>query len=121
MNTIRFGERVKFFRQRAGMTQAELSEKIGKTPHHITQIERGISLPSVPLLYDISQVLGVPIDCFFMDSDRMYATYSALRGVDLLQTYNSEELARVAQIVESIRGLLNDQPEQPELWEKKEK
>lgn len=121
MNAIKFGERLKYFRRQAGLTQMELSERIDKTPHHITQIERGLSLPSVPLLYDLSQVLGVPMDCFFLDDheyQRMSQAYKSLVQSACIEKYDQSETIKTAEIVESIRGLLNQPSDEPDLWEK---
>ena len=77
------GKRVKYFRERAGLTQAELAEQVGKTAHHITQIERGIVLPSLPMFYDIAKVLGVPTDSFFMDHDELCAQSVSYTHLDV--------------------------------------
>lgn len=96
------GKRVKYFRERAGLTQAELAEQVGKTAHHITQIERGIALPSLPMFYDIAKVLGVPTDSFFMDHDELCAQYALLEQVQRLDQYHHEDVIRAFEIVHSI-------------------
>lgn len=120
MDSFRLGKRIKFFRQKAGYTQEKFAELICKSKNHITQIERGKSLPSVPMLYDMSQVLQVPMDCFFMDDDRMYAEYAAVRFEHVLDRFTDEQLISYAEIQQAIHGVLHKETEDPDLWEKEE-
>lgn len=49
-------------RERRGMNQAKLAEKAGITPAAISQIEKGLRIPTIPVLQKIANVLGVSID-----------------------------------------------------------
>jgi len=49
-------------RERKGMNQAKLAEKTGITPAAISQIEKGLRIPTIPVLQKIANVLGVSID-----------------------------------------------------------
>ncbi|WP_052446694.1 helix-turn-helix domain-containing protein [Candidatus Soleaferrea massiliensis] len=118
MNAAKLGERIKFFRNKSGLTQAKLGELIHKSTNHITQIERGLNLPSVPMLYDISQVLQVPIDCFFLDDERMYLEYSAVKMSCILDKFNNEKLVSYVEIEQAIHGVIDDADETPQLWDK---
>lgn len=46
MDTEAIGGRIALFRDRAGLTQAALAEKIGCTPKHISVMERGVMTPT---------------------------------------------------------------------------
>lgn len=52
-------ERMKALREAAGMTQAELGEKVLVTHNMICQIEKGRKEPSLTLLKVIAAALGV--------------------------------------------------------------
>ena len=119
MNAAKLGERIKFFRNKAGITQARLAELIQKSVNHVTQIERGLSLPSVPMLYDISQILQVPIDCFFIDADRMYAEYAAVKMSNVLDYFENDKLISYIEIQQAIHGVIKENDQAPELWERK--
>ncbi len=56
----KFSKNLKFFREKAGMTQAQLAEELDITPRYIQQLE-GKSVPNVRLntLEQIAKVLGV--------------------------------------------------------------
>lgn len=120
MDKLKLGERIRYFRKKAGYTQEAFAEKLEKSQHHITYIERGKSLPSVPMLYDMSQVLQVPIDCFFMDDDRMYAEYAAVRFEHVLDRFTDEQLISYAEIQQAIHDVLHKETEEPDLWEKED-
>jgi len=48
-----------------GLSQEELAEKIGKTPSFVGQIERGVSLPSLETLSQITRLLTIDANLFF--------------------------------------------------------
>lgn len=58
-----FGERLRQARKTAGLTQAELAERVGlKTYNAIAQYERGINDPSLPTLFRLATTLNVKTD-----------------------------------------------------------
>ena len=63
------GLRVKAARQQRGLTQAQLAEAIDKAFETISNIERGKTAPNFSTLYDISNVLGLPMREFFEFED----------------------------------------------------
>jgi transcriptional regulator with XRE-family HTH domain len=67
MSTLRrqVGAMVRHHRERIGLTQAELADRIGKSIETIGRIERGAVAPSFETLSDFSNVLEVPVREFF--------------------------------------------------------
>lgn len=61
------GRRLAAHRGARGMRVAELAREVGVTPSLISQIERGLSRPSVSTLFAIAQALDVPVDAFFRE------------------------------------------------------
>lgn len=58
-----FGSRLRQARKTAGLTQAELAERVGlKSYNPLTQYERGISDPSLPTLFRLATALNVKTD-----------------------------------------------------------
>lgn len=53
------GERVRTARTASGMTVRELARRIGVSPSHVSQVERGIGAFSVPALYAVARELDV--------------------------------------------------------------
>lgn len=61
----RVGLRIKTIRKELNLTQEELAEKIDRTKDAVSNLERGLSLPSFETLETMSKVLDVPIHDFF--------------------------------------------------------
>jgi transcriptional regulator with XRE-family HTH domain len=59
------GLRVKSSRRRAGLTQEQLAERVGKAVETISNIERGHSITGLETLEQIALVLHTPIVYFF--------------------------------------------------------
>lgn len=57
-------EKIKAAREKAGLTQAQLAEKVGTTAQNISQYERGIRNPKYNTLEKIAHSLGVNVDSF---------------------------------------------------------
>ena len=65
-----FGRNVKLYRKRAGLTQEQLSERLGVSQKHLSIIETGTQFASAGLIGRISEELRVsPGDLFGGSSD----------------------------------------------------
>ncbi len=60
------GQRIRDARKKAGMTQAELAEKLGVPYQSVSQWERGLRKPKIETLKKFAVLLGVDI-AYFMD------------------------------------------------------
>lgn len=58
------GEKIKTFRRKAKLTQAELAERVELSEKHLGQIERGSYLPSLSSFFSIIKVLNINISEF---------------------------------------------------------
>jgi transcriptional regulator with XRE-family HTH domain len=58
---IRIGERLRFYRQAKGKTQAVVAGLAGVTEDYLSQIERGLKTPTLPLVHRFSKILGVRV------------------------------------------------------------
>lgn len=63
------GKAVKHSRRALNLTQAQLAEAIGKTPDAVSQIERGVNVPSVETIAALSRQLFVPVDALIFPED----------------------------------------------------
>lgn len=59
------GPRIREARRAAGMSVRELARRVNVSASHISQVERGLSSFSVPVLYTVAAELGVPMDSVF--------------------------------------------------------
>ena len=55
-------ENLKKYREKVGLTQAELAEKIGVTQCYLSQVERGSKILTLPTAQAIASTLNVTID-----------------------------------------------------------
>lgn len=56
-------------RQEAGLTQAELADKLGVSRQTVISIERGRFDPSLPLAFKIAEQFGLKIEDVFSPRD----------------------------------------------------
>lgn len=64
------GNRLKDYRTEAGLTQAELAERIGVSRKTINTIENRVFTPSATLALKMARALGRPVeDIFFLEDD----------------------------------------------------
>ena len=64
------GSFIRSARKMMGHTQASLAEKLKIEPKYLSQLERGKSVPSYPLIMAISDALEVSIDFLTRGSER---------------------------------------------------
>lgn len=73
---VHVGKRLRLRRNILRITQKELAEMLGLTFQQVQKYEKGDNRISASRLWDISQILGVPIDFFFEDIDEQIALKS---------------------------------------------
>lgn len=64
---VAVGQRIRFRRMLIQMTQGELAERVGITFQQIQKYEKGINRVGASRLYQVAQVLRVPVQYFFED------------------------------------------------------
>ncbi|MBO5784376.1 MAG: helix-turn-helix transcriptional regulator, partial [Clostridia bacterium] len=62
MNDYKFGNFLCELREKNGMTQAELANKLGVTPAAVSKWENGSSKPRVEMLFQVAHLLGVRVE-----------------------------------------------------------
>jgi transcriptional regulator with XRE-family HTH domain len=65
---VHVGSRVRFRRMLLGMSQEKLGEKLGLTFRQIQKYEKGINRIGASRLFDLAQVLGVPVQFFYEEA-----------------------------------------------------
>ncbi len=64
-----FGEKLRFLRQQAGLTQRQLAERLGYTDHsHIALVEQNKRNPTVELILKVSDMFHVTADQLIRDT-----------------------------------------------------
>ena len=64
---MNIGEKLKFLRQAAGLTQEDLADRCELSKGFISQLERNMTSPSIATLRDILSSLGTDLQSFFQE------------------------------------------------------
>ena len=88
---IDVGSRIRVRRKQLGMSQAKLAKAISLSFHQMQKNERGTNRVGSSRLYQISQVLEVPISYFF---DDMPAEISGKPGLAMSSDFDGDPLAK---------------------------
>lgn len=68
MDKLTMGDRIKEYRKKRGLTQEQLSERVDVTLEYISQIERGLKVPSMQVFIKLVEVLDVSADYLLRDA-----------------------------------------------------
>jgi transcriptional regulator with XRE-family HTH domain/mannose-6-phosphate isomerase-like protein (cupin superfamily) len=77
------GPRLRLAREERRMSVRELARRIGCSASLISQIERGVSVPSVGVLYSLATQLGSSLDHLLFGADQRRPTAVALPDAEL--------------------------------------
>ena len=61
------GDMIKEKREKQRLTQKQLADKVYSTPAAISQFERGKHLPKTEMMYDLSEVLDIPVELMLFE------------------------------------------------------
>ncbi len=97
------GKRISAVREKAGLKQHQLAEKIGKGPKFLSDIERGVKRPSLGTLFALAKSLNIPPAVFFK-FEREETESQVLRDsiASMLSKSDPEELRLVHRVVKAI-------------------
>jgi transcriptional regulator with XRE-family HTH domain len=97
------GRRISASREKAHLTQQELGDEIGKGGKFLSDIERGVKLPSVDTIFALAKALKVSPSVFFT-FEREETDSAALRQAiaALLVKSDSKQLQGVYRVVKAM-------------------
>jgi len=124
------GMRVRLRRMLLGMSQEKLGEHLGLTFQQVQKYEKGVNRIGASRLFDLSRVLGVPVQFFYDEAPADLVDASAAPGfaerptetyvIDFLSTREGLELNKAfvkiadprvrRSVVELVRTLGGDEP-----------
>jgi transcriptional regulator with XRE-family HTH domain len=106
---VHVGGRVRLRRTMLGMSQDKLADSLGLTFQQVQKYEKGVNRIGASRVFEISRVLGVPIQFFFDDYDvatgRSYgfAEESEDDGASMMELLNSPEGVQLCMHFASIK------------------
>lgn len=118
---VRVGRRVRSYREQRGLTQGALASRVGVSFQQLQKYERGANRISAGRLHAIAQVLGVPVQLFFLGSEEQSA-YSGqgpyqdpadfiatVEGLELIRTFRRIQSPDARETLLKLAALLADQ------------
>lgn len=73
-----FSENLKYYRQKRGLTQKELANRLGFTEKSVSKWENGGGMPTLDTLLQLSDLFGLPLDALIFEKTDM----DYLLGID---------------------------------------
>lgn len=100
----RVAMRIKVIRKRRGLSQEDMAALINRSPDTISNLERGVSLPTYETLDELAKGLKVPLADFFLDDDTETAirAEAMARLTDAARQLDDRTLHTAAAIVEVL-------------------
>jgi transcriptional regulator with XRE-family HTH domain len=77
------GKRLRALRRQQHLTLAQLGQKVDLSASYLSQIERGVTMPSLPRLTAVARALGVDVGYFFEEDDPFPCVVRAECGTSL--------------------------------------
>lgn len=102
-----FGENLRKFRKKEGLSQEQLAEQAGVSAKHIGALETGVSFVSSDLLEKFSELFNIPVSNFFMEKTEVLPNdYSSL--IKELDSIISKKMTQTTNIIinETRRAIL---------------
>ena len=87
------------FRRARGLTQEELADKIGSTQANISEIERGVHMPSIETLRKIAEVFDIEIVDLFEKSGVAQAESEIVSIFSRLDADEKKKIIEIARIL----------------------
>lgn len=110
---VHVGNRVRLRRMLVGMSQEKLGEKLGLTFQQVQKYEKGSNRVSASRLYQIAEILAVPVQFFFDDVPDDVASTEPASGfgeaanpatiMDFLNSTDGFQLSRAFANIEDSR------------------
>lgn len=110
-----FGQNVRKYRKARGLTQEQLSERLGVSQKHLSIIETGIQFASASLIERLCEELSVaPADLFGGSRDEVIEEIKKTRGMimSLMMNELSHNFAGIDSTLNKIKRML-EQKENP--------
>ena len=96
------GSRIQEIRTKKGITQDQLSEKVGISPKYLSSIERGKENPTLKTILSLADSLGVKPDEFFNNLEIEDPEERRSMIIHLLEEADDEQLKLAFKVLSAI-------------------
>jgi transcriptional regulator with XRE-family HTH domain len=95
----KLGNRLKFLREKKGMTQIKVAERLNLHNKTLSDYERGVSEPDIDTLKRIAELYDVPVDYLLgskiMDDDFQFALYGEVKDLSEEQKQDLLDMVKI--------------------------
>ncbi len=98
-------ERIKYYRKKMNLTQAELAEMVDLSDQHLSRIERGCYVPSLTTFFQLVKILKIDLREFGFDTE---AAHNPAKDklIDIINRANDNELIFFNDVISSLENAL---------------
>lgn len=96
------GRRIKENREKRGLTQEQLAERIDMSSNYYARLERGEAYPRLETLIEIMNCLGVSADAIFRDVVDCSSDYVATELSKVIATLPPDEQRDILRVVDLL-------------------
>lgn len=103
---LEIGKRFRLIRERIGITQAELGEKLGILSQHVSKYERGETVPTWENLIKLTDSYDVNINWLLTGKGNMFLspiTYSLEEKDDITRVRDLEPDSQIEEIINELK------------------
>ena len=95
------GKTIETARTDKELSREKLAELVGVSPKHLSNIEHGISLPSVPVLAELIYTLEIPPEKVFYPNNELTNPKLA-NALNAVRRLNNSELSIIKDLADSL-------------------
>lgn len=101
------GNNIRKYRKELKLTQAELANKVGVLPHHVTRWEKDVYIPSIENLKELSKALDITVDgLLFTFKEKKHLRVSDKELLDKLndlEKLTPEDRTTIVNLIETLK------------------
>lgn len=101
INYAAIGRRVKLYRTKADITQAQLAEKLDISVSYISQIERGNTEVSLKRLEEIANIINVKLEILVAEVEPN-STVSVFEISEMIKDWTPQQMETLLKIIQNL-------------------
>lgn len=101
MDKLTMGDRIKETRKNRGLTQEQLAERLDISVEYVSQIERGMKIPSMQIFIKLVETLDVSADYLLRDAVSTRNLYGDKQMSSKLERLTPKQRAAIGAIIDT--------------------
>lgn len=108
LDYVEIGSKIRAYRKMRNLSQEQLAEKIWISTTHMSHIETGSTKLSLPVLVDISNILGVGIDDLLDTEANARKKVTTNKINEILNSCTPDQIRIIEQIITATKKALDE-------------